>query len=1722
MNPAVRLGAACLSLLIAAHLGARDGVSWTRLSSDRGELPVPGSGIQQTSCVVADVDGDGDEDFFYTERSEAPAIELYLRGAAGWTTQVIEPERLVIEAGGAAHDIDGDGDLDVAFAQDRSGGTVWWWENPWPDLDSGAPWTRRVIKTTGEQGHDQTFGDFDGDGRVEFATWVNTSHRLEIYEIPSDPRSAGLWPLAATLEMRGEGIAAVDVDQDGVVDLLAGGHWIRHEGGTTYEAYPIDTTYLHSRIVGAQFEPGGYIEVLMNSGDRDGPLRYYRHDGDGWVAREVIPWVIHGHTLEVADIDADGHFDFFAAEMGDPGAGSDATAWIGWGDGAGGFDVEVLSVGIGNHMSRIADLDGDGDADLLVKPFKYGAPRVDVFLQNGTSSGLLRLDRWERHLVDGSLPDRAVLVEAGDLDGDGLLDVAAGAWWWSNPGSLGSVWTRRVVGEHFGNVALVADLDRDGKLDLFGTEGVGATADHRLVWARGNGAGGFTVHRGLPTGGSGDFLQGRALLEPGDGTYRIVLSWHNGGGGVHELTVPTAPLTQPWSFRTISTLTEREDLSPGDIDGDGRTDLLLGTRWLEQQAGGDWVVRTLGIVSDLPASSPPTAPQPDRHELVDVDGDGDLDAVVALEGGASVVWFENPRPGGDVTGSWTRRLLGSVAGQGFSLDSQDLDGDGDPDVVVGEHQGSPDNRVVILENDGTRTSWPVVLVDRQAATVVDHHDGTRLHDLDQDGDLDIVSVGWNRRKLWVYENTSPAAGTGRVVAPAASPRGGEFAGAVTVSLSTPTPGATIRYTTDGSDPEASSARYSTPLVLQTTTTLRARAFRAGWTTSAAVTERYTILADSTPPQVTSVTAFREPTQVTVGFSEPVDAASAAVASHWEIAPGVEVLAALVQPGGRAVLLSVDGLSVGVAYELSVDGVTDLATPPNEVAADTSVPFRYEPRRLVAHWGFDEGSGGEAADGSGQNHVGLIRGAVWNEGLAGAALRFDGQDDRVEVASFDVTGSELTLAAWIRADRFDHLSHRDARILSRANGTAEDSHLWMLSGVDDGGTTRLRVRIKANGSTTTHVASGSVLSPGQWTHVAAVYDGAEIRVYQDARLVGRQAKTGPLATAAEVPIWIGGNPPRATDRPFDGLIDDVRIYSAALSQSEMEDLVRVVDPREKVAAPVATPDPRPFRRSIDVELATATEQAEIRYTLDGSAPDESSSLYLGPIELTETTTVRARAYRDGWHASEILEAFYERDDAGVGLDDVLVDPYGGGDFEDIASAIDAVEDGALVRVAPGEYRLTSPVDFNRRWRDGDPEHPERRAIRLVAEQGPDRTMLELGPDAAGAGDLPVIRFSSGEDVGSLVEGFTVRGGPSGGIRVEAGSSPLIRNCWILECDGQSGGGIDCRGGAAPRLESCRIEACRASLGGAVSAREGATPRLVDCEIRGNVATGCGSAAYVDGGAFARFERCRILGNSEDEDCGVLTVEGISYLRLESCVVAGNRGGAVLSRRTADLWVVQSTIAQNSGAAIVCDGAGVVEASGCVAWDNGAGLGCAVVEASLVDSDPAFVTEGVYRFDRYASRGVGGSSVSMPDFVVVEPDYRLRPESPAIDSGGFEGAPTIDLDGAARPCGDGYDSGAYEAGGCAAPVVPFRRGDVNTDARLDISDGIFLLEYLFFGRSLGCLDAGDANDDANLDISDPIWVLSYLFQGGAAPVAPYPDCGVDPSDDALGCVEKPTCD
>ena len=432
---------------------AKADIAWLRKSSVTGDMPIPNDGKQQTCCMVLDIDKDGVNDFVVGERTQAPSVVWYKYNGSGWDKFVIDDTRKNPEAGGDCCDIDRDGDLDIILGQDASGNAIWWWENPYPDYSK--PWTCHYIKNSGaHKHHDQTVADYDGDGQVEFVSWNQGAKKLLLFEIPSDPKTTEPWTSTTIYswssgrEREGFPSIPVDIDLDGKVDIVGGGRWFKHMGGTEYKEHVIDAEMAFTQCAAGQLVKGGRPEVVFSPGDMDGDVEWYEWNGQEWISH-TLRRVIHGHTCEVRDIDGDGNPDIFIGEMGNPGAGDNAKTYIWYGDGKGHFKETVASEGQGIHEGKVADLDGDGDMDILMKPYNHKTPRIDVLLNCGSWQVLFDgtdLSKWQS--ADGGKPSPGWVIENGVL---------------ARRQNAGMIWSK----ERFGNFILDLEFKTEGNSGVF-------------------------------------------------------------------------------------------------------------------------------------------------------------------------------------------------------------------------------------------------------------------------------------------------------------------------------------------------------------------------------------------------------------------------------------------------------------------------------------------------------------------------------------------------------------------------------------------------------------------------------------------------------------------------------------------------------------------------------------------------------------------------------------------------------------------------------------------------------------------------------------------------------------------------------------------------------------------------------------------------------------------------------------------------------------------------------------------------------------------------------------------------------------------------------------------------------------------------------------------------------------------------------------------------------
>lgn len=327
-------------------------------------------------------------------------------------------------------------------------------------------------------------------------------------------------------------------------------------------------------------------------------------------------------------------------------------------------------------------------------------------------------------------------LDAGDIDGDGDLDVLSGRYLYRNPGgNLAGQWERITLPENVDGILL---LDVDG--DAF-ADGI-AQALPDVLWIEATDARGsnWTLRVvGTVPATSHTNSQGfeRGQLVPG-GREEFVIA---GDGSIYQFEIPEDPENTPWPRTLVAANTSDEGIGLGDLDGDGTLDITAGRRPASEDEPRILVAFTNpGDGSHpWPAREVGRTPHPiDRIEVADLNGDDRTDIVVAeerwpgKEPDGNLFWFEQP-----VSGDWTRHSVVTQYSMN-NLDVADLDRDGDIDLVTAEHKGPRLEVQQWINNGEGRFDKEVIDAGKE------NHLGTQLADLDGDGDLDLLGAGWDQ------------------------------------------------------------------------------------------------------------------------------------------------------------------------------------------------------------------------------------------------------------------------------------------------------------------------------------------------------------------------------------------------------------------------------------------------------------------------------------------------------------------------------------------------------------------------------------------------------------------------------------------------------------------------------------------------------------------------------------------------------------------------------------------------------------------------------------------------------------------------------------------------------------------------------------------------------------------------------------------------------------------
>jgi hypothetical protein len=338
-------------VLWAKHVIATDTFAWT--------------------AVAADFTGDKLVDVIASDRFGERTI-LYV--APDWKEIYLHQGAAAMHS--TSFDVDGDGDADYLGGQ-YIPGLMFWLERPADPLNQ--PWMYREIDSLAAGGvhgiHGLTAADLDGDGHVELVSNSNQpqgpfANSLVYYKVPAEPHNKGPWPrVVVTGEATGftHYMGVGDLNGDGVPEIATGAkvgnyfaYWSRNSSpGLPWTKHALPG--LHegaTNILMMDMNKDGVVDLLASFGHGKGLLWF---EGPTFEKTHVIDQRLEGpHTLAVADIDGDGDADVATATT------VSATAVWFENAGAGEFVRHDVAKGQSAYDLRLVDMDGDGDLDMVV------------------------------------------------------------------------------------------------------------------------------------------------------------------------------------------------------------------------------------------------------------------------------------------------------------------------------------------------------------------------------------------------------------------------------------------------------------------------------------------------------------------------------------------------------------------------------------------------------------------------------------------------------------------------------------------------------------------------------------------------------------------------------------------------------------------------------------------------------------------------------------------------------------------------------------------------------------------------------------------------------------------------------------------------------------------------------------------------------------------------------------------------------------------------------------------------------------------------------------------------------------------------------------------------------------------------------------------------------------------------------------------------------------
>ncbi|MCF8374283.1 MAG: T9SS type A sorting domain-containing protein [Bacteroidales bacterium] len=440
------------------------------------------------------------------------------------------------------------------------------------------------------------------------------------------------------------------------------------------------------------------------------------------------PFVLVGHTYDpyqviANDIDGDGDNDILAISRSKISLFRNSNGVF--------SPQEVIASVIGGQSIAVSDIDGDGDKDILSSSYEDD---IIAWYENLDGNGTF----GPKNIINVFSSANAAGVFALDFDNDGDQDVIARTGffiaWFENIDGQGSFGPYQIIFADQDGSFQLGDIDGDGDVDFIG----GSCNELNAFWFENTDGAGTWGPLQIISDSIDGICGGLPFDLDSDGDLDILTGSYNNSTLMWYENISGTGTFGPSQLISDSAI-NISFISAYDLDGDGDLDILTASYqkkivWYENTNGNSLfaapqlITSNIGIPTSLFSS--------------DLDGDGDMDVLSTSREDDKIAWYENTNGLGAFG---TQQIITETSGSISSFFIDDLDGDGDNDILTSSHQIS---LIGWHENNGSISDFG----HRQNISFLQSASYVIACDVDGDNDLDAIAGSNFYGKLVWFDN----------------------------------------------------------------------------------------------------------------------------------------------------------------------------------------------------------------------------------------------------------------------------------------------------------------------------------------------------------------------------------------------------------------------------------------------------------------------------------------------------------------------------------------------------------------------------------------------------------------------------------------------------------------------------------------------------------------------------------------------------------------------------------------------------------------------------------------------------------------------------------------------------------------------------------------------------------------------------------------------------------